>query len=250
MQICKSTRAAVAVALRKGGAPCGGGAWGLACLSLPLSSQTLTLRTVRTVDSKLQVNRRIYLDTTIKHIKELLKPFKEFRSSGFKNCYDLQLCKVNIHRLPKIEIKFKDSQITVPLSVSRWASTWWLRDQGFFHLELHHFSVFSSGIVRIYMREQRRKENMENSTRYLEAISDSAAHNYCPHFADQNSDTWPHQRQGFGKYRIMVLWGRKMQFRYCWALPLSTPWCLCKIKVSPLGRVCHDLILIWWLSHF
>lgn len=55
VRICKSTSwGSSGSAERSHVAPCEGGAWGLACLSLHLSAQTLTLGTVRTVDSKLQ----------------------------------------------------------------------------------------------------------------------------------------------------------------------------------------------------
>lgn len=61
---------------------------------IPLASaQILTVRDVSTVDSKLQENRRMYLEIAVKHITELLKSFKEFRSSGFENYYNLQHCK-------------------------------------------------------------------------------------------------------------------------------------------------------------
>lgn len=83
-------------------------------ISLHPTAQMLTLGTVGTRGNKSQVNKRIYSDIPIKHVKELLKSFKEFRRSALKNCCNLKYCKANIHRLKEIEIKFKDSHVTVP----------------------------------------------------------------------------------------------------------------------------------------
>ena len=83
-------------------------------LSLHPTVQMLTLGTVGTIGNKSQANKRISLDIPIKHVKDLLKSFKEFRSSGCENCRNLKYCKANIHRLKETEIKFEDSHVTVP----------------------------------------------------------------------------------------------------------------------------------------
>ena len=107
-------------------------------LSLHPTVQMLTLRTVGTIGNKSQANKRISLDIPIKHVKELLKSFKVFTSSGCENCCNLKYCKANIHRLKEIEIKFEDSHVTVPCQQMSFHTV--VKRLGFFHPVLHHFT--------------------------------------------------------------------------------------------------------------
>ena len=153
----------------------------------------LTLGTIGTVDSKLQIEE--YTWKWQWNIKELLKSFKEFGSYGFENCHNLHHCKINTHGLRETEIKFEDSQVTVALGVSRQASLLWLKDQGFFHPVFHHLSE-SSSRSSASIWENRKKKIWRVPWGNLEAISDTAVHNLCSSFADQHSLIWPTDSKG------------------------------------------------------
>ena len=62
---------------------------------------------VKLVSKLLQI-KGVHIDTTIKHIRDLLKFFKEFRISGFENCYSIAN---QTYMGLEIEIKCKDCSI-------------------------------------------------------------------------------------------------------------------------------------------
>lgn len=94
----------------------------------------------------------------------------------------------------------------------------------------------------IYRREQRRKENMDNSVRdfrghFLTVLRMISAQISLIRTASYD----PTKGKVLGNVRWWCCKKRKMEFRYWWALPLSIPWHLCKIMALPFGGWCVSL---------